>query len=76
MKFLLPHFILPIHSEAWSLGMFPGLGYGGMTLMLSRGKAIDRSTHRHPHNPTEKSVAFIGLHGSCGSGAVKNGVTV
>lgn len=25
-------------KPAWSLGMIPGLGYGGMTLMLSRGK--------------------------------------
>lgn len=24
--------------KAWSLGMLPGLSYGGMTLMLSRGK--------------------------------------
>ena len=62
MKFLLPHFILPIHPEAWSLGMIPGLGYGGMTLMLSRGKA---TTVQHTDPPTIRpksqwpSLAFM-----------------
>ena len=73
-------FLSIVHPEAWSLGMIPGLGYGGMTLMLSRGKATVVH-HTDPQSSTQKvldlhwpSLAFMD-HVDLVQ-FVKNGVTV